>query len=141
LVEERGDGVMNLHTRNAVRISPEQIPRLGLILRRIGFVDPLFQEWRLGQRFGLSKALTGLLEWHVRGFADGALDSEVEISRKRLQHFAARPGSYYLPLLTVLKRNAIPFSAGGRIPPDASYVYLPELFGEIVPIRVPGIMY
>jgi len=128
-----------LQARNAVRICPEHIPGLASILRRSGFMDPVFQEWRIGQRFGLSRPLTGLLEWHVRGFADGTLDSEVEISRKRLQHFAARPASYYSALVTVLKKSRIPFVVASRIPPDASYVYLPEPFGRMIPIHVPSI--
>ena len=128
---------MTGHTRNAVRILPRNIPQLLVILRRIGFADPFFQEWRIGQRFGLSKPLTVMLEWHVRGFADGTLDSEVEISRKRLQHLSGRPGSYYWPLVAVLRRHSIPFYANSRIPPDATHVYLPELFGNRIPISVP----
>jgi len=129
--------MMAWHTRNAVRVPPEYIPRLALTLRRIGFADPFFQEWRIGQRFGLSRPLTSILEWHVRGFADGALDSEVEISRERLEHLAARPGSYYRPLLTILRSHSIPFRATARIPPDTTYVYLPEAFGRRIPIGVP----
>ena len=119
--------MMTWHTRNAVRVPPEYIPRLALTLRRIGFIDPFLQEWRIGQRFGLSRPLTSILEWHVRGFADGGLDSEVEISRERLEHVAARPGSYYWPLLTILRSHSIPFSASSRIPPDTTYVYLLSL--------------
>ena len=129
--------MMTLYTRNSVRIRPDHIPPLVLILRQMGFADPVLQEWGIGQRFGLSRPLTSLLEWHVRGFADGTLDSEVEISRERLQHLAARPGSYYSPLLRILSRNGIPFSLGGGIPRDAAYVYLPELFGRAIPIQVP----
>jgi hypothetical protein len=129
--------MMALHTRNAVRVPPENIPRLALMLRRIGFAEPFFQEWRIGQRFGLSRPLTSILEWHVRGFADGTVDSEVEISRKRLEHVAARPGSYYWPLLTILRSHSIPFWASARIPPDTRYVYLPETFGRRIPVGVP----
>ena len=129
-----------LHTKNALRIRPDSLPRLALILRRMGFADPFFQDWRIGQRFGVAKPVTSILEWHIRGFADGSLDSEVEISRKRLQHVASRPGSYYLPLMAILRRNRIPFLLGSRIPPDATYVYLPELFGRTVPIRVPTVI-
>jgi hypothetical protein len=66
------------------------------------------------------------------------LDSEVEISRNWLQHLAARPGPYYSPLLRILDRIGLPFSVAGRIPPDAAYVYLPELFGEMIPLQVPS---
>ena len=104
----------------------------------MGFTDPIFQERKKGQRFGLAKPLSSLLEWHVRGFADGMLDSEVEISRNWLQHLAARPGAYFLPLLGLLDRIGIPFSVVGSILPDAAYVYMPELFGQMIPIPVPS---
>lgn len=125
-----------MHTRNAVRIRPDNVPWVALVLRQMGFQDPVFQEWRMGQRFGLSKSLTGLLEWHVRGFADGALDSEVEISRQRFLHLLARPGSYYRPLLRILREHRIPFTRSILLP-DASYIYLPEPFGRRVAIQVP----
>jgi uncharacterized ParB-like nuclease family protein len=121
-----------------VQIHPEHVPLLAVILQQMGFTDPIFQEWKTGQRFGLSRPLSSLLEWHVRGFADGMLDSEVEISRNWLQHLAARSGSYFSPLLRILDRIGIPFSVVGRILPDAAYVYLPELFGQMIPIEVPS---
>ena len=124
-----------------VQIHPELFPLLTGTLQRAGFTDPIFQEWKTGQRFGLSRPLSSLLEWHVRGFSDGMLDSEVEISRTWLQHLAARPGSYYSPLLSILDRIGIPFSVVGRILPDAAYVYLPELFGQMIPLEVPSITF
>jgi len=128
---------MSFHRRNAVRVHPNNVPRLVGILGGMGFREPLFQEWRVGQRFGLSRQLTNLLEWHIRGFADGTLDSEVEISRNRLQHLAARPGSYYSSLVRILLRNGILFHAGVGTPTDARHVYLPEPFGRAIPIQVP----
>jgi sulfiredoxin len=124
-----------------VQIHPEHFPLLAVTLQRMGFTDPTFQEWKTGQRFGLSRPLSSLLEWHVRGFADGMLDSEVEISRNWLQHLTARSGSYYSPLLRILDRIGIPFSVLGRILPDAAYVYLPELFGQMIPLEVPSITF
>ena len=124
-----------------VRIHPEHVPLLAVVLQQMGLTDPIFQERKKGQRFGLSKLLSSLLEWHVRGFADGMLDSEVEISRNWLQHLAARSGSYYSPLLRILDRIGIPFSVVGRILPDAAYVYLPELFGQMIPLEVPSITF
>jgi hypothetical protein len=121
-----------------VQIHPRHFPLLVAILRRARFRDPIFQEWKTGQRFGLSRPLSSLLEWHVRGFADGMLDSEVEISRNLLQHLAARPGPYYSPLLRILDRIGLRFSVVGRILPDAAFVYLPEPFGEMIPLEVPG---
>jgi len=124
-----------------VQIHPEHFPLLAVILQRMGFADPIFQEWKSGQRFGLSRPVSSLLEWHVRGFADGMLDSEVEISRNWLQHIASRSGPYYSPLLRILDRIGIPYSMVGRILPDAAYVYLPELFGQMIPLQVPNIAF
>ena len=124
-----------------VQINLEHFPRLTLTLQRAGFADPIFQEWKSGQRFGMSRPVSSLLEWHVRGFVDGMLDSEVEISRNWLQHIAARSGSYYSPLLGILDRIGIPFSVVGRILPDAAYVYLPELFGQVIPLQVPSMTF
>jgi len=124
-----------------VQIHPELLPLLAVILQRTGFTEPIFQEWKTGQRFGLSRLISSVLEWHVRGFADGMLKSEVEISRNWMQHIAARPGSYYSPLLRILDRIGMPFSVVGKILPDAAYVYLPELFGQMIPLQVPNIAF
>jgi uncharacterized ParB-like nuclease family protein len=132
---------VGLETPGGVQINPEYLTLLTVILQRMGFADPVFQQLKTGQRFGLARLLSNLLEWHVRGFSNGILDSEVEISRNRLQHLTARPGSYYSPLLRILDRNGIPFSVVGRIPPDAEYVYMPELFGEMIPLQVPSMTY
>lgn len=128
---------MALNTRGVLQISPVHIPVLVTILRRMGFVDPFIQEWWVGQRFGLSRALTSLLEWHVRGFTDGSLDSEVEVSRKRLQHLASKPGPYFSPLTRMLGSHRIPFRMGRMIPADATHIYMVELFGRSIPIEVP----
>ena len=132
--------MMASHARNALRVHPDQVPRLAVILNGMGLSDPFFQEWRVGQRFGLSRPLTDMLEWHVRGFADGTLDSEVEISRMSFQHLLSRPGSYYSPLIAILRRHGIQFRFGNRIPPDASYVYLREPIGRTIPVRVPNLI-
>jgi hypothetical protein len=60
------------------------------VVRRIllseGFHEPLLQGWREGQVFGLVKLLNELVEVHVRGYEDGTLDAEVELSREYLEH-------------------------------------------------------
>jgi len=130
-----------LESSVGVQIHPAHFPLLVAMLQQAGFTDPIFQEYKIGQRFGLARPLSSLLEWHVRAFVDGMLDSEVEISRNWLQHIAARSGSYYSPLLRILDRIGIPYSVAGRILPDAAYVYLPELFGQMIPIQVPSITF
>jgi len=54
----------------SVQIHPMHFPLLTVMLQRTGFTDPIFQEWKTGQRFGLSRPLSDMLEWHIRGFAD-----------------------------------------------------------------------
>ncbi|ASJ02924.1 hypothetical protein A3L09_06470 [Thermococcus profundus] len=56
------------------------------ILRREGFQDTLLQVQKPGQVFGLVKRLNPPWEMHVRGFEDGHLEAEIEISRDYLEH-------------------------------------------------------
>jgi len=56
------------------------------ILLSEGFYEPLLQKRKRGQVFGLIKPLNELVEVHVRGYEDGTLDAEVELSREYLEH-------------------------------------------------------
>jgi len=56
----------------------------------------------------------------------------------RFLHVVGRPGSYYRPLLRILRQNRIPFTAHRSLPPDASYIYFPEPFGRTIAVQVPG---
>jgi hypothetical protein len=100
------------------------------VVRRIllseGFHEPLLQGWRGGQVFGLVKPLNELVEVHVRGYKDGTLDAEVELSRKYLEHLLYRSKPYYGYLIGILKRYNIPFSIVKPIPPDPTYIEVPQ---------------
>ena len=91
-----------------------------------GFTDPSpLQVWKPGQVFGLVRSVNDKLEMHVRGYDDGSLDSEVELSREYLEHpYDCR--SFFGPLLEILSRHGIPFSLTRALPADPSEVSVPE---------------
>jgi hypothetical protein len=100
------------------------------VVRRIllseGFHEPLLQGWREGQVFGLVKPLNELVEVHVRGYKDGTLDAEVELSREYLEHLWYGSKPYYGYLIDILRRYNIPFSIVKPIPPDPLYIVVPQ---------------
>jgi hypothetical protein len=100
------------------------------VVRRIllseGFHEPLLQGWKEGQVFGLVKPLNELVEVHVRGYEDGTLDAEVELSREYLEHLWYGSKPYYGYLIVILKRYNIPFSIVKPIPPDPTYIEVPQ---------------
>jgi hypothetical protein len=77
-------------------------------LVREGFRDTPLQIWKPGQVFGLVRPLDDMYEVHVRGYQDGTLDAEIEVSREYLEHliYGSYPYDHYL--LEVLKRYGIP---------------------------------
>jgi len=96
------------------------------ILLSEGFHEPLLQGWRGGQVFGLVKPLNELVEVHVRGYEDGTLDAEVELSREYLEHLWYGSKPYYGYLINILMRYNIPFSIVKPIPPDPMYIEVPQ---------------
>lgn len=51
-----------------------------------GFEPTVLQIVKPGQVFGLVKDISNVWQMHVRGFGDGHLESEIEISRYYLEH-------------------------------------------------------
>jgi len=78
------------------------------VLVKEGFRDTLLQVWKPGQVFGLVKPLDDTYEVHVRGYQDGTLDAEIEVSREYLEHliYGSYPYDHYL--MEILKRHNIP---------------------------------
>lgn len=75
-----------------------------------GFRDPgLLQIWKPKQVFGLVKDILDIYQMHVRGFEGGRLDSEIELSRRYLEHLThpSRPATE--ELTGILDRYAIPY--------------------------------
>jgi hypothetical protein len=96
------------------------------ILLSEGFHEPLLQGWKEGRVFGLVKPLNELVEVHVRGYEDGTLDAEVELSREYLEHLWYGSKPYYGYLIDILKRYNIPFNIVKPIPPDPTYIEVPQ---------------
>ncbi|ACS90089.1 hypothetical protein [Thermococcus sibiricus] len=64
----------------------EDLERVKQILLEDGFRNTILQVIKPGQVFGLVKELNHPWEMHVRGFEDGHLEAEIEISREYLEH-------------------------------------------------------
>jgi hypothetical protein len=78
------------------------------VLVREGFRGTPLQVWKPGQVFGLVKPLDDVYEVHVRGYQDGTLDAEIEVSREYLEHLIYGSSPYDHYLLEILKRHNIP---------------------------------
>jgi hypothetical protein len=113
-------------TNGPVRVYAQTMDEVKRVLISEGFTDPSpLQVWKPGQTFGLVRSVNDKLEMHVRGYDDGSLDSEVELSRDYLEHpYDCRP--FFGPLLQILSRHGIPFSLSRPIPADPSEVSVPE---------------
>lgn len=70
----------------------------------------IFQIWKKGQVFGYARGLGDDLEWHVRAFVDGSLESELELPRTTIQHLLQTPFQHDGLLEHLLRRYRIPFS-------------------------------
>jgi len=84
------------------------LDRVKEVLSEEGFRDTPLQVWKPGQVFGLVKPLDDVYEVHVRGYQDGTLDAEIEVSREYLEHliYGSYPYDHYL--LEILKKYNIP---------------------------------
>jgi len=94
------------------------------ILREEGFQDTLLQVQKPGQVFGLVKRLDPpweIWEMHVRGFEDGHLEAEIEISRDYLEHLDDRyRRSAGTELSQLLSKHGVPHvvERGGNVKLD-----------------------
>lgn len=94
--------------------------RLGKVKKALldeGFKDTRLQIRRKNQVFGLTKKLTAPWEIHIRGFVDGSLASEIEISREYLEHLNNnyRVGAIQ-ELVDILEKYKIRYKLHGEKP-------------------------
>lgn len=79
-----------------------------------GFNPTALQIVKPGQVFGLVKDLGDIWQMHVRGFEDGHLESEIEISRYYLEHpGTSRPATE--ELCGILNRHNITYEWEGQL--------------------------
>ena len=87
-------------------------------LLKEGFVNAgLLQIWKPGQVFGLVKRVDDKYEVHVRGYIDGTLDSELEVSREYFEHLFYGSQPCYEPLIKILNKYNIPYELVKPIQP------------------------
>jgi len=66
----------------------EWLEQVADVLVDDGYHHSVLQVFSPGQVFGLVKPLDDMWEYHVRGFTDGSLQSEIELSRDYIQHLS-----------------------------------------------------
>jgi hypothetical protein len=81
-------------------------------LKNEGFSDTIFQIVKPNQVFGLVMKIDEIWEMHVRGFEDGHLEPEIEVSREYIEHLDPKY-RYTEPaidvLTEILDRYSIPY--------------------------------
>ena len=87
----------------------EWLERVKKVLLEEGFSYTEFQHVKPGQYFGLVKDLPEGLQMHVRGFSDGRLEAEIEISRFYFEHPLYKR-SATRELAEILKKHGIPYA-------------------------------
>ncbi len=86
----------------------EWLEQVKQALLKEGFKFTPFQDIQEDQTFGLVKDLEDEKQIHVRGFKDGHLESEIEISRYFLEHpHTSRPAAEELE--KILDKHRIPY--------------------------------
>lgn len=99
---------MSFSTHGWVSISPTHLRTFEHLLKLEGFSSAgIFQFWKAGQVFGYVKNLGNGMEWHVRGFKTGELDSEIEPSRLTRQHLTHPPTPFLEPLMHLLGKYGL----------------------------------
>ncbi len=103
-------------------IHPSFVERFRQTLLAEGFSNAgLLQIWKRGQVFGYVRRLREDLEWHVRAFADGRLESELEFPRISIPHPLVVPYASDGLLAQLLSRNRIPFSSAWQSQPYTGF--------------------
>jgi hypothetical protein len=91
-------------------IHPSLVERFRQTLLADGFTSAgIFQIWKKGQVFGYIRRLRYDLEWHVRAYADGRLESELEPPRNTIRHLLVNPYQSDGMLAMLLSQYQIPF--------------------------------
>ncbi len=95
----------------------EWLERVKGVLIQEGFHDTKLQTIKQGQVFGLVKKVDGIWEMHVRGFKDGRLEAEIEISRDYFEHLDDKyRRDATLELTQILDAYQIPYQTEGTLP-------------------------
>ncbi|HUK28673.1 MAG TPA: hypothetical protein VLV31_09630 [Candidatus Acidoferrales bacterium] len=103
-------------------IHPQQVERLRRTLLSEGFKSAgLLQICKRGQVFGYVRRIRYDLEWHVRAFADGRLESEVESPRTTIRHLLSPSYQHDDLLAKLLYKHGIQFTTPQTAPQCARF--------------------
>ena len=95
----------------------ERIQLVEKTLFQEGFRTTWIQLAKSGQAFGLVKEFGKMWQMHVRGFENGWLEAEIEVSRHYVQHLASRYRRDAIRELTkILDAYGIPYKLEGTLP-------------------------
>jgi len=109
------------------------------VLLAEGFKDTMLQIVKPGQVFGLVKRLSDVWEMHVRGFEDGALESEIEVFREYFEHLDDRyRKDATSELLSILEQRRLPYKVTGTLPDMEVRLQVPESVTPWKPVAVLG---
>lgn len=105
----------------------EWLERVKGVLVQEGFNGTILQTVKRGQVFGLVKKVESIWEMHVRGFNDGRLEAEIEISRDYFEHLDDKYRRDATPeLIQILDAYQIPYQLNGELPQMAVTLNPPE---------------
>ncbi len=97
------------------------------VLIQESFSGTMLQTVKPNQVFGVVKKVDNVWEMHVRGFSDGSLESEIEISRDYLEHFDdTYRRDATLELTQILDAYSIPYESKGSLPQMSVTLYPPK---------------
>jgi len=105
----------------------EWLQKVKGVLVQEGFNDTVLQTIKPGQVFGLVRKLDNVWEMHVRGFNDGRLEAEIEVSRDYFEHLDddyRRDAT--LELTQILDTYQIPYRSTGSLPQMGVILYPPK---------------
>ena len=95
----------------------EWLQRVKGALIQEGFTDTPLQIVKPGQAFGLIKKLDNVWEMHIRGYNDGRLEAEIEVSRDYFEHLDDNyRRDATSELMQILDAYQIPYQSKGVLP-------------------------
>lgn len=121
------------------RILSDYLESVRQVLLVEGFEDTMLQIVKPGQVFGLVKRLSPEWEMHVRGFENGVLESEIEVSRDYFEHLDDRfCKDATSELVDLLERYGIPYRLDGTLPQIAVKLEAPKTLTPWKPVALLG---
>lgn len=127
--------IKKMPANSYIRVYPSDLKALRKRLISEGFYDPwIAQRWKRKQVFGLAKELSLPLEWHIRGFRDGHLESEIEVSRRFIGHEFTPSKPFHNPLIKILHKYKVRFEYIKSPPPDPKEMIVPSTLIDWLPL-------